>query len=149
MSAENVDILRDHYAAANERDFARSMSYYAEDVELIVPAGTSILAGTFTGRDEVGRWFGDWFATFDKDAKFEIDKIIDVDGSSVLVIARHHARGRASGVEVEGDAIWLYRLREGKIERVQGYETRDEALKAVSMADEAIPESLTDRTDPR
>ena len=32
MSQENVEIVRDHYAATNERDFTRAMSHYAEDV---------------------------------------------------------------------------------------------------------------------
>jgi ketosteroid isomerase-like protein len=91
VSRENVEAVRDHYAATNERDFRRAMSYYAEDVEMVIP-GSGLLAGKFTGREEVGRWFGDWFAIFDKDAQFDIDEIIDVDDSLVLVIARHRAQ---------------------------------------------------------
>jgi ketosteroid isomerase-like protein len=123
-----VAIVRDQYAATNERDFARAMSHYAEDVRLVIPSGAYVTAGMFTGREEVGRWFGDWFTAFDKDAHFEIEEIIDVDESSVLLIARHSARGKASGVEVERDVIWLYRLRDRKIMSVQAYETRAEAL---------------------
>jgi ketosteroid isomerase-like protein len=134
MSRENVEIVRDQYAATNERDFARAMSYYQEDVEMIVPSGANLVAGTFTGRDAVGRWFGDWFATFDKDARFDIEEIIDVDESSVLLVARHFARGRSSGAPIEGRVIWLYRLRDGKIVYVRGYETRADALKAVGAA---------------
>ncbi len=36
MSQENVDVVCDQFAATNERDFERAMSYYAEDVELVV-----------------------------------------------------------------------------------------------------------------
>jgi ketosteroid isomerase-like protein len=135
VSQENVEVVRDHYAAANERDFARAMSHYAEDVELFVPSGASVIAGTFTGRDSVGRWFGDWFATFDTDARFDIEDVIDIDDTSVLFLAKHHVRGRASGVEVDGDVIWLYRLRDGKIVQVRGFESRSEALKAVGLED--------------
>jgi ketosteroid isomerase-like protein len=133
MTQENLAIVRDLYAATNERDFRRAMSHYAEDVELVVPPGSTILAGTFNGRDQIGRWFGDWFATFDKDARFEIEELIEVDDSSVLLIATHRARGRASGAEVAGDVLWLYRLRDGKIEYVRGYDARSEALEAAGL----------------
>ena len=99
VTPENVEIVRDQYAATNLRDFRRAMSHYADDVVMVIPAG--IRAGTFEGREAVGEWFGDWFATFDRDAQFEIEEIIDLDDASVLLVAKHHATGRASGVEVE------------------------------------------------
>jgi ketosteroid isomerase-like protein len=129
----NVELVRAHYAATNERDFPRAMWHYAEDVELVVPSGTYVNAGTFSGRDEVGRWFGDWFATFDRDARFDIRELIDIDEASVLLIARHHARGRTSRVAVEADVIWLYELREDKIKRVRAFQTRPEAFQAVGL----------------
>jgi ketosteroid isomerase-like protein len=135
MSKENVEIVRDQYAATNERDFERAMSHYAEDVEMVIPSATNLMSGTFAGRDEVGRWFGDWFATFDRDAHFDIERIVDVDESSVLLIARHRARGRASGIEVEDDVFWLYRLREGKIAYVRAFETRAEALETLGLTE--------------
>ena len=131
MSAENVKIVRDQYAATNERDFRRAMSHYAEDVELVVPTG--IRAGTFKGRKAVGDWFGDWFATFDRDARFEIEEIIDLDDNSVLLVAKHHASGRASGVEVEEEVIWVYRLRGGKVTHLRAYDSRADALEAVGI----------------
>ena len=133
MPTENVEAVRDQYAAVNERDFPRAMSAYSDDVELVVPSGTNLNAGTFAGSEEVGRWFGDWFATFDRDARFDIEELIDVDDSSVLLIARHHARGRVSGVEVERHVIWLYRLREGKIVRVEAFQSRAEAVESVGL----------------
>jgi hypothetical protein len=48
----------------------------------------------------------------------------------VLLVADHHARGRASGVEVHDTVVWLYGLHEGKIIHVKGYESRAEALEA-------------------
>jgi len=129
MLQENVQIVRNRYAATNERDFRRAMSHYAEDVEMVIPTG--IRAGTFSGRQAVGDWFGDWFATFDRDARFDIEEIIDLDDTSVLLVAKHHASGRASGVEVEEEVVWPYRLSAGKITHLRTYESRAEALKAV------------------
>jgi ketosteroid isomerase-like protein len=105
------------------------MSAYDEDVEMVVPFG--ITGGTFRGKDAVGRWFGDWFATFGGDARFDIEEIVDLDDSSVLLIAQHHAMGRSSGAEVNEEVVWVYRLAGGKIIHLVRYESRAEALKAV------------------
>jgi hypothetical protein len=36
MSQSDVDIVLDQFAATNDRDFERAMTFYAEDVELEV-----------------------------------------------------------------------------------------------------------------
>jgi ketosteroid isomerase-like protein len=132
MSQENLEVVRDQYAATNERDFKRVMSHYAEDVELVVYF-QDIRAGTFKGRDATGRWFGDWLSSFDREARFDLKELTELEDGSVLVVADHHARGRASGAEVHGTVVWLYRLREGKIIRVEGYPSRDDALEAAGL----------------
>ena len=132
MSQENVEIVRDQYAATNERDFARAMSYYAEDVALVVPSG-HLRGGTFRGAGEVGRYFGEFFATFDEDAQFDVQEVIDVNDSSVLMTGVYHARGRTSGVDITGDVTWLYGLSDGKITSVRWYDSRSEALNAVGL----------------
>jgi len=124
MGLSNADVIRDQIAATNERDWDRVMSLYAKDVVLVIHGG-GLRSGTYEGRDAVGRWFGDWFGTFDKDAHFDITEIDEREDGSVLLTADHHARGRGSGVEVEGKVIWLYRLREGKIVGVEGSTSLD------------------------
>ena len=124
MGLSNVEVIRDQYAAVNERDWERAMAHYAEDVVLEV-RGVGLRSGTYEGRDAVGLWFGDWFSTFERDAHFKIVELDEREDGSVLLTAFHHARGRGSGVEVEGKVIWLYRLREGKIVRVEGSTTLD------------------------
>ena len=131
MSQENVEIVLDQYAATDERDFRRAMSHYAEDVEMVVPTG--IRAGTFKGPQAVGEWFGDWLSTFERDARFDIEQITEADDGSVLLIAKHHATGRASGAKIEGEVVWHYRLRDRKIVRLTAYDDRTEALKAVGL----------------
>ena len=37
ISKQNAEIVRDQYAATNERGFGRAMSHYAEDVEMVIP----------------------------------------------------------------------------------------------------------------
>jgi uncharacterized protein len=131
MSRGNLEIVRDHFEATNEGDFPRAMTHYADDVELVVHGGF-LETGTFKGSEEVGRWFGDWFRSFQRGYHFELEETTDL-GHAVFVMASHGGRGRASGAEVQGTAAYIYRLREGKIARVEMYPTRAEALEAAEL----------------
>jgi ketosteroid isomerase-like protein len=132
MSEENVDLVRAHFAATNERDFPRAMSDYAEDVELVVDPDAFLEGGMFKGRHAVGQWFGNWFATFEPGYHFDIEEARDL-GDVVFLIARHHGRGRASGAEVHGQTGYLYTVRSGSIVRVELYPGRSEALEAAGL----------------
>jgi ketosteroid isomerase-like protein len=134
MSREDVEVVLDQFAAVNERDFPRAMGHYAEDVELVVHPDAFLESGTFKGRDAVGRWFGNWFRTFEPGYRFDIEEARDL-GDGVLLVASHHGRGRASGVEVHGQTGYLYRLRDGKIVRGELYLSRADALEAARMRD--------------
>jgi|SRR5687768_4555777 len=131
MSRENVKIVRRQYAAVNEGDFAHAMSYYSDDVELVTQPG-DFRAGTFQGREAVGRWFGDWFNSF-RDSRFDIEEVQALPGGAVLLVADFAGRGRTSGVAVRGKVVWVYRLQGGKVARVEGYASRDEAVEAVGL----------------
>jgi ketosteroid isomerase-like protein len=119
MGLSDIEVIRDQYAAVNERDFERAMAHYAEDVILVI-RGKGIRSGTFEGREATGEWFGDWFRTFERGAHFVIEELSERDDGSILLIAEHRARGRASGVEVQGTVTWVYRVEGGKIVRVEG-----------------------------
>jgi ketosteroid isomerase-like protein len=119
MALSNVEVIRDHYAATNERDFKRAMSHYAEDVVLVV-RGRGITSGTFEGREATGEWFGDWFRTFDRDSRFKITELDEREDGSVRLAADFEGQGGAGGGGVTGTVVWEYRLRDGKIVHVEG-----------------------------
>jgi ketosteroid isomerase-like protein len=96
MSQENVEIVRDQFAATNERDFPRAMGHYAENVQLVVDPAALLEGGTFTGRDAVGEWFGNWFATFEPGYHIDVEEARDL-GGVILLVASHRGRGRSSG----------------------------------------------------
>jgi ketosteroid isomerase-like protein len=133
MGQENLAVVRDHYAATNERDFARALAHYDADVELIVPP-VYLQYGEFKGREAVGAWFGDWFSSFDRDARFDVTEMTELDSGDVLLVADYHARGKKSGVELRDTVVWLYRVSHGKIARVEGFASRAEALQAAGPA---------------
>jgi ketosteroid isomerase-like protein len=134
MPRENVEVVLDQFAAVNERDFPRAMALYAEDVELVVDVDAFLESGTFRGREAVGEWFGNWFATFEPGYRFEIDEARDL-GDKVLLIARHRGRGRASGVEVRGETGYLYEVRDGTVTRAELFASGAKARHAAGLAE--------------
>jgi ketosteroid isomerase-like protein len=127
-----VDVLREQFAATNERDFPRAMSYYADDVVLVIEEGF-LITGTFEGKEAVGEWYGDWFRAFGTDYRFEIEEIRELRPGLVFMTARYGGSGRASGVEVTDRRAYLYRVVDGKITRIQLFLTSESAIEAASL----------------
>ena len=133
MSQENVEVVRRLFEATNRRDFATAMDAYANNVVLVVAdAVVPTNAGTFTGREAVGEWLGDWFRAFGTDYHFELEEVRSL-GDRVLTVVSHHGTGWASGAEVQQITANAYTVREGKIVRLEFYRSRTEALKAVGL----------------
>ncbi|HSD23389.1 MAG TPA: nuclear transport factor 2 family protein [Solirubrobacterales bacterium] len=135
-----VDVIRDQYAATNERDFARAMSYYAEDVVLVVEEGF-LSTGTFEGKEAVGEWFGDWFRAFGADYRFTIDEIRELAPGLVFLTATYGGTGRASGAEVSDRRAYLYRVKDGTVTRVQLFVEPESALEAASLPEWSDPQN--------
>ena len=130
MSRENVGVVVGMFENVNVRDFSAVMDAYADDVVLGLHGDLWTLGGReVVGKDAVGSWFGDWFRTFDSDYRFEIEETRDW-GDRVLIVARHHARGRTSGVEVNQRMAWIYTVLDGKVVRCDAYRDLQEALEA-------------------
>jgi ketosteroid isomerase-like protein len=133
MSQENVEVIRDIVAAMNEGDFERALAHHSDDVVFEAPAG--IRGGTFRGREAVSEWFTDWFRIFDWKVHAEIREIAEVGDDGVLMVFVLRGRGRGSGVDVEMTNAYLYRLREGKVARMDGYLSPEEALEAAKLGE--------------
>ena len=114
MSKESVQIIRDYFEATNAQDFARAMTFYAEDVELFVSGDASLESGSLKGLEAVGQWFGEWFRSFKRGYHFEVEEVLDV-GNTVLAVARHGGEGKVSGVVVEATNAYVFRIEDGKI----------------------------------
>ena len=74
MSQPDVDVVLDQFAAVNGRDFDRAMDRYAEDVRLFASPASGPKAGVFEGKEAVGEWFGDWFRSFARGYRFEVEE---------------------------------------------------------------------------
>ena len=74
-----------------------------------------------------------------KDARAELEELLDAGGDSVVMLFRFTGEGRASGIHHDYRWGFLCRVRERKITYIQAYLEPERALEAAGLAGEARP----------
>ena len=88
---------------------------------------------TYTGMDGFRNLWLDWLAPW-ATHRVELEEAIDL-GDQVLVLAEALATIEGSTAQVKRTTGALWTVRNGKVARVEFYPDRDEALKAVGLAE--------------
>jgi ketosteroid isomerase-like protein len=133
VSQESIGVVLRYFEATNRGDFPSAMAAYADDVVLVIDEDAiPTNAGTFTGREAVGQWFGDWFRSFARGYRFSVEEMQSV-GDRVVLVAHHHAHGRSSGLALDWSAGLTFTIRADKITRLEIYRGLDEALEAAGI----------------
>ena len=131
MSQENVEIVRAGFEAWNasgEPDFSiyhPALVYH--------PRADEPDPSPHIGREafeQLALGFVEALST----VKFDVDELIDA-GDQVIASTVLHGRGSASGADVTDAYVFVYRLRDGLVVEGWEYRTRQEALKAVGLAE--------------
>jgi ketosteroid isomerase-like protein len=128
MSRENVEALRrsvEHFVSTGEPQWSALHDWvevYDHDI---------LDAGQYRGREGFARWIEDWSSAW---SSFSMEPIEYVDaGEHVIAFLRMIATGRGSGVAVEREDAMVCRVHDGKVIRVDYYNNRAQALKAVGL----------------
>ena len=126
MSGENVEVVREAWDAYSRGDYDRIAGFH--DPHIVV---VTLEDGAVYGNDAVlanyERWDEAW-----EEAETTLEEVLG-HGDRVFVAARFHARGRASGVEVETRLYEVYTVRDRKVMRVEEFSERGEALEAAGL----------------
>jgi ketosteroid isomerase-like protein len=134
MSQENVEIVRTHLIALNERDVDGYLEGCTEDIELW--SLLSALEGPYVGADGIRRFFSDV-----KDAAPDHEKTLvrleAVGADRVLSVDRWTASGRSSQVAADEGFIigTVYEFRGPKIRRIRVFAELQKALEAVGLSE--------------
>ena len=139
MSEENVEIVRELFDALSRRDSERVLGLYDPEVEIDGRRGVFSEGLLFEGRVYRGyeglraiqRQLVEAFQSIDT----YCDELVDA-GREVVSVSHYQARGRESGIEIEGPRQYgVWTIRDGKIARVVWYPTRDEAIRAAGLSE--------------
>ena len=130
MAQGNVDVVRALYDAWAREAFPGPPELLDPEIEYVNPEG-AIEPGVRRGLDEfrraVEKVFEGWASWWTEPERFESV------GDQVAVVLRYQARGRSSGVVVEGRESALWTVRNGRVVRYAWFQGADDALHAVGI----------------
>jgi ketosteroid isomerase-like protein len=128
VSQENVDRLREGFAAFNREGVEAILELVAPDFEAETPPELSVEPDTYRGHAGVRRYFESFYEAMDK-VEFQPERFVAV-GELVVVPITLRARGRTTGIETEQRVVQVWELLGEKAIRVEVFPTVDEAIAA-------------------
>ena len=117
MAQDNVDVIQGAWDAFGRGDIDKAVSVADPAAEFVAPE-TLPWGGTYEGPEGFKELLEQIRSAFDKfEAKPE--KVLGADDDHVVVLARF--TGRAKGQDVNGHAVWLYKMRNGQVVRADAF----------------------------
>ena len=132
MSQENVEIARLGYEAFNRGDIDSLLDLCAPGIEWRDFA--TIDTETVTGKEAVRAYFETVMEAWEE-IRLEPEEITDLGGDRVLVVSHLTARGKGSGIGVDGRGADLLTFDGGSLVRWMGYADRAQALEAAGLSE--------------
>jgi ketosteroid isomerase-like protein len=130
VTAQNIAVVRRLYEAWSRHEFPGPIELLDPEIEYVNPAG-AIEPGTRRGISEFTRaaqkLFDAW--EFWRGDPTQLEAV----GDHVVAVVRYRARGRGSGVEVEGSESALFTLRDGKVIRYEWFHGAADAFEAPAL----------------
>ena len=127
MSSEDVEVARELWEAWERGDVAAMFALIDPDV-VTTQFPEQVDLRPYYGHDGVREVMIEWIGTWDE---YEIE-LLDLSAVGEAVVAKLHQRGRGkgSGVAMEGDVWFVWRVRMRRIVRWQMFSSEAEALAA-------------------
>jgi ketosteroid isomerase-like protein len=124
MADSSADIIRSGYEAFGRGDVPAVLAMFADDISWHV-GGRNPLAGVYTGHDEVLGFFGQLGERSGGTFHLVLDDVFDNGAETVAALVTETAE--YNGKQLDETWIHLWRVRDGKATRFQGYAADDHA----------------------
>jgi uncharacterized protein len=130
---EDVELVRSAFEAWNRGDIDEFTELAAEDIAWLEVSGRPEGgASERFGRDRMRRALESLFDAWES-YHLEVERIEAV-GDRVVAVVREVARGRSSGLEVDGRWGYLVTVEDGLIVRIEAYRDAGQALQVAGLA---------------
>ena len=124
----NADVVRAAWAGFSQFDFDRATANVDEAAEIVVPESLP-WGGTYRGPDGFKEMIGRFIGHLE-DFRPTPTGILEADDDHVVVPIEAQGRTKA-GNDFSGSALWLYKLRNGKIVRAEIFVDTAGTLRAI------------------
>jgi ketosteroid isomerase-like protein len=128
MREDTLNRLTEGVAAFNRGDLDGMLIPIHPEIRF-QPLRAVLEGEVYEGHEGFRRWLDDMADDWE-DFHLELVDVRPVGEDRVLVEAKIHARGRASGVQLDGPGAWLCDLRDDLIVGLRFYKDSDAALEA-------------------
>jgi ketosteroid isomerase-like protein len=129
-----VEIVRAHIEAFRADDVESALSLIDPDIVQDTTRVRGVDGRVVHGHEalvrEVRRWMGA-FQGYD----FDVQSIEQLGPGTVMVMIAERGSGKGSGAPVEQTMVGIYNVLDGKIIRVTGFTSEEEALAAVGLSE--------------
>jgi ketosteroid isomerase-like protein len=129
-----VDVFRGATAAIVAGDLDAAMAFLHEDIVLDWSRSRGPLQGIHRGSDGARKYWEDMLEAW-RPIAWDLEVVGRPDSDSVVVESKPYARGRGSGIELQGRGGIIVRVRDGKLIAVTLFQSPEEALEAASKDD--------------
>jgi ketosteroid isomerase-like protein len=133
---ENVQVVKEGYAAFSRGDIPGLLKLFAEDVEWQIPGAGLPLAGTYRGHDGVANFFQKLAAEVDF-LDFQAREFL-ADGDRVLVVGWERVKIKATNRTVDLDWIMSFSVRNGKVATFREFMDTKAIADAYGLAARAV-----------
>lgn len=129
MEGANADVVRGWLEGVNEPGLAPTLELSHEHIE-IGNLPEFVIQGPYRGHAGVKKWFDEAFDVV-ADRRMEVEDLTDLDDGETIVtvqLVSGTSTHTGLGFDLRWAAVW--KVRDGKVDRVQGFATKGQAMKA-------------------
>src|SRR5262245_47113472 len=131
MSQENVDIIARLYRAWNSGDMDALVAVFDAEVEVRPALSTFLESSVYRGHDGVSAWYAETYEPW-AEMTAEPQRYVDA-GERTVVVVGLHARVPGGGVDLDAEIAHVVTIRDGRIVKLDGYDTPEAAMRAVGL----------------
>jgi ketosteroid isomerase-like protein len=128
MRDDEVQAVRASYEALNRGDLEAAVEVLAPTAEWHESPALPD-TGVFKGRGAVRRFLEDFLESW-QEFHQELEEVV-VEGDRAALMIHLTARGRGSGAQVDARYAHVWTVRDGRAVRVDAYDDREAALRAI------------------
>ncbi len=121
-----IQLVREIVEALNRGDVEAMLARMHPDFEWRPLESSPVAGGVYRGHEQVRRYVEDWLGTFDN-LRLDLEEPLAV-ADRVIAVVHGHARGRASGLQLDTRFCQVWTIRGGTAVGMGEYATREQAL---------------------